>query len=65
MWGHLGFLEKGNLRKKQGVLEKGGMMPPPLPTDKTLNRKDLAYDIATKLNRANGLLYKIRNCYQF
>ena len=32
-----------------------------LKIDDNLNWKDQAHDIKTKLNRTNGLLYKIRN----
>ena len=33
--------------------------------DENLNWKDQTYDIVTKLNRANALLYKIRNYVSF
>ena len=33
--------------------------------DENLNWKDQAYDIVTKLNRANALLYKIRKYVSF
>ena len=36
-----------------------------LKTDENLKRKDQTHDIATKLNRANALLLKIRNYVTF
>ena len=36
-----------------------------LKIDDNLNLKDQTHDIATKLNRANALLYKIRNYVGF
>ena len=36
-----------------------------LKIDENLNWKDQTHDLATKLNRANALLYKIRNYVSF
>ena len=33
--------------------------------DENLNWKDLTHEVATKLNRANASLFKIRNCVSF